>query len=141
MPSRIGEPQRVGGSDQTPTWFVGMNDDLPAEWRYHFLRAARASGLFHGIKAGVAGIVFGIEPSALLLACEKIDDLIAHGNRATSASATAPLAQPLVPTILRIDRPDGCGIDLSTVEYVVSLGDAEDKVGRVIVARPKAPTH
>jgi hypothetical protein len=42
-------------------------------------------------------------------------------------------------TILRIDRSGGSGIDLSTVEYVVSLGDAEDEVGRVIVARPKGP--
>jgi hypothetical protein len=141
MPSRIGEPQRVGGSDQIPTWLVGLSEDLHPEWRHHFLRAARASGLFHGIKAGVAGIVFGIEPSALSLACEKIDDWIAQANRATSASATAPLAQRSVPVapILRIDRPDGSGIDLSTVEYVVSLGDAEDEVGRVIVARPKGP--
>jgi hypothetical protein len=40
-------------------------------------------------------------------------------------------------TVLRIDRPDGSEIDLSTVEYVVSFGDAEDEAGRVIVARPK----
>ena len=44
---------------------------------------------------------------------------------------------PVMATVLCIDRPDGSGIDLSTVEYVVSFGDAEDEVGAVIVARPK----
>jgi hypothetical protein len=44
---------------------------------------------------------------------------------------------PVMATVLRIDRPDGPGIDVSTVEYVVSFGDAEDESGAVIVARPK----
>jgi hypothetical protein len=83
MPSRLGEPRRVGGSDQIPTWFIGLSDDVHPEWRHHFLRAARASGLFHGIKAGVAGIVFGMEPSVLSLACEKIDHWIAQANDVT----------------------------------------------------------
>jgi CheY-like chemotaxis protein len=105
MPTRIGEPQRVGGSDQIPIWFVCLSDDLHPEWRHHFLRAAHTSGLFHGIKARVAGIVFGIEPSALSLACEKIDRWIAHANNATSSSTPEPPATHSVPaaTIMVVD--------------------------------------
>jgi len=105
MPSRLGEPRRVGGSDQIPTWFIGLSDDLRREWRHHFLSAARASGLFHGIRVGVAAIVFGIEPSALSFACEKIDHWIAQANGATASSATASPAQLSVPvaTIMVVD--------------------------------------
>jgi hypothetical protein len=39
-------------------------------------------------------------------------------------------------TVVCIDRPDGPGIDLSTLEYSVTFGGAKDDVGAVIVARP-----
>jgi len=39
-------------------------------------------------------------------------------------------------TVVRIDRPDRPGIDLGTVEYLVTFGGAKDDVGAVIVARP-----
>src|SRR5437660_8226415 len=38
-------------------------------------------------------------------------------------------------TVVRIDRPDRPGIDLGTVEYLVTFGGAKDDVGAVIVAR------
>jgi hypothetical protein len=40
-------------------------------------------------------------------------------------------------SIVRIDRPDGPGIDLRTVEYLVTFGGAKDDVGAVIVAKAK----
>ncbi len=40
-------------------------------------------------------------------------------------------------TVVRIDRSDSPGIDLSTVEYSVTFGGAKDDVGAVIVAKPK----
>ncbi len=39
-------------------------------------------------------------------------------------------------TVIRIDRPDGPGIDLTTVEYLVTFGGAKDGVGAIIVANP-----
>ena len=40
-------------------------------------------------------------------------------------------------TVVRIDRLDDPGIDLTTVEYLVTFGGAKDDVGTVIVAKPK----
>ena len=40
-------------------------------------------------------------------------------------------------TVVRFDRPDRPGIDLGTVEYLVTFGGAKDDVGPVIVARPE----
>ncbi len=38
-------------------------------------------------------------------------------------------------TTLRIDRPGGPGIDLGTVEYLVTFGGAKDDVGAVICGK------
>jgi len=40
-------------------------------------------------------------------------------------------------TVVRIDRTDGPGIDLNTVDYLITFGGAKDDVGAVIVAKPK----
>src|ERR1700730_9924472 len=40
-------------------------------------------------------------------------------------------------TIIRVDRDDRPGIDLASVEYLVTFGGAKDGVGAVIIAKPK----
>ena len=115
MPSRTGEPQRVGGADRLPTWHIRLSDEIHAGWRRHFLRAAHASGLFQDIRVGVDAIIFGIESSVLSLACEKIDAWIDEANRATTPSATA------------LPAPAQCSVPVATIMVV----DDQVEVGRV----------
>ena len=39
MPTRIGEPERIGGSDRLPTWRLQLSEDPSPEWRRRFLEA------------------------------------------------------------------------------------------------------
>jgi CheY-like chemotaxis protein len=107
VPNRIGEPRRVGGSDKRPIWLIGLSDEPDPGWRLQFLRAAHTSGFFDEarISVGASAIVFGIEPSALSLACDKIDDWIAEANAATSSSTRERPATPSVSaaTIMVVD--------------------------------------
>src|SRR5229473_7758727 len=98
MPNRVGEPQHIGGSDRLPTWGIALSEDPSPEWRRQFLRYAQASGIFSGAQLTVASrmVVFEIERSALALACEKIDQWIAHANGELSAA-------PRVTTVLVVD--------------------------------------
>src|SRR5712691_2067085 len=104
MPNRLGEPRRVGGSDAIPIWFIALSDDPRPEWRLQFLRAAHTSSIFPTgrISVEAAAIVFGIEPSALSLACEKIDTWIAQANDARSSSISERPAVPAA-TIMVVD--------------------------------------
>jgi len=107
MPNRLGEPWQVSRSDEIPIWFIGLSDDPRPEWRLQFLCAAHTSGIFHDgrIKVEAAAILFEIEPSALSLACEKIDHWIAEANDAPSSSTPERPAELPVPaaTIMVVD--------------------------------------
>ena len=112
MPNRLGEPRQVGGSDEIPIWFIGLSDDPRPEWRLQFLRAAQTSGIFYTgrISVEAAAIVFGIEPSALSLACETIDTWIAQANDARSSSTSgrpAGLAATIMVVDDQVDRQSG----------------------------------
>ncbi len=112
MPNRVGEAERVGGSDRLPTWRIVLSEDPSPEWRRQFLRDAQASGIFSGAQMTVASamLVFEIERSALALACEQIDQWIAQANgEAPSSSAQSRTESPVprAPTILVVDdQPD-----------------------------------
>jgi CheY-like chemotaxis protein len=112
MPTRVGEPQHIGGSDRLPTWFISLSEDPSAEWRQRFLRCAHASGIFSGARLTIvsSALVFEMERSALRLACEQIDGWIAQANSEPSsfeaqACADSPVLR--VSTILVVDdQPD-----------------------------------
>src|SRR5215831_4324327 len=101
MPTRIGEPERVGGSDRLPTWRLQLSEDPSPEWRRRFLEAIHADGLFIDRRIAVEGatIVFEVERPSFALACEHIDQWIA---KAGGEPTFAPPALAL-PTILVVD--------------------------------------
>jgi CheY-like chemotaxis protein len=101
MPTRIGEPERIGGSDRLPTWRVQLSEDPSPEWRRRFREAIHADGLFTGRRIAVEGatIVFEVERPSFALACEHIDQWIA---KAGGEPAPSPPARAL-PTILVVD--------------------------------------
>ena len=98
MPTRIGEAERIGGSDRLPIWRIALSEEPTAEWRRRFLRLAHEGGIFHGpqIRVEAGTLVFEIEPSALRLACDKIDQWIAGTNG-------VPVAVPTANAILVVD--------------------------------------
>jgi len=75
MPSRIGEPQRLGGNERLPAWRVDLSEDPSAEWRREFLRHALASGIFQNgqIAVEAGALVFELERSALSVTCDMLD--------------------------------------------------------------------
>jgi len=101
MPTRIGEPERIGGSDRLPTWRLQLSENPSPEWRRRFLEAIHVDGLFTDRRIAVEGatIVFEVERPSFALACEHIDQWIA---KAGGEPAPAPPARAL-PTILIVD--------------------------------------
>ena len=101
MPTRIGEPERIGGSDRLPTWRLQLSEDPSPEWRRRFLEAIRADGLFTDRRIAVEGatIVFEVERPSFALACEHIDQWIAKAR----GEPTSALPAPALPTILIVD--------------------------------------
>jgi len=101
MPTRIGEPERIGGSDRLPTWRLQLSEDPSPEWRRRFLEAIHADGLFTDRRIAVEGatIVFEVERPSFALACEHIDQWIARAR----GEPTSALAAPALPTILIVD--------------------------------------
>jgi CheY-like chemotaxis protein len=101
MPTRIGEPQQIGGSDRLPTWRVKLSEDASPEWRRLFLEAIHADALFAGQRIAVEGatIVFEVERPSFALACEHIDQWIARAN----GEPAPALPTHALPTILVVD--------------------------------------
>ena len=101
MPTRIGAPERIGGSDQLPTWRLPLSETPTPEWRRRFLEIVHADGLFSGRRIAVEGatIVFEVERPSFAIACEHIDESIAKvsDEPAPAAQAQAP------PSILVVD--------------------------------------
>ena len=142
MPTRVGEPQHIGGSDRLPTWFISLSEDPSAEWRQRFHRCAQASGIFSGAQLTVisAALVFEMERSALTLACEQIDDWIAQANGEAPFSVAQSRTEspgPRVSTILVVDDQPDIGPMaqdiLEPVGYVVLL--TSDPLEAVRMAR------
>src|SRR6266849_5542659 len=93
MPNRVGEAERVGGSERLTTWRIVLSEDPSPEWRRQFLRDAQASGIFSGAQMTIAStmLVFEIERSALALACEQIDQwFVQWYGEAPSFSSHSP---------------------------------------------------
>jgi CheY-like chemotaxis protein len=113
MPTRVGDPQQIGGRDRLAArWHVSLSEDPSPGWRRQFLKVAHASGLFYGdqMTVAAAALVFEIERSALALACEKIDEWIAQANGESGLSNAPSPTESLAPhasTILVVDdQPD-----------------------------------
>jgi len=107
MPLRIGEPQRLGGSERLPAWRVTLSEDPSTEWRREFLGQALASGIFQNgqIAVEAGALVFELERSALAVACEMVDQWIAHANGDQSPDG-APSGQHVTTILVVDDQPD-----------------------------------
>ena len=109
MPRRLGEPQRLGGSERLPAWRVDLSEEPTAEWRREFLRHALASGIFQNgqIAVEAGALVFELERSALAVARDMLDQWIARANGEVSPDGALPaetsLAGEHVATILIVD--------------------------------------
>jgi len=101
MPTRIGAPERIGGSDRLPTWRLQLSEDPSPEWRRRFLEAIHADGLFIDRRIAVEGatIVFEVERPSFALTCEHIDQWIAKAR----GEPTPPPPARALPTILIVD--------------------------------------
>jgi len=120
MPTRIGAPERIGGSDQLPTWRLPLSEDPTPEWRRRFLEVVHADGLFSGRRIAVEGatIIFEVERPSFALVCQHIDQSIA---KATGEPAPAAPAQAS-PSILIVD--DDPEIGPLAADILESQGDA-----------------
>jgi CheY-like chemotaxis protein len=101
MPTRIGTPERIGGSDQLPTWRLPLSENPTSEWRRRFLEIVHADGLFSDRRIAVEGatIVFEVERASFALACEHIDRSIAKASGEPAPTAPAEAS----PSILVVD--------------------------------------
>ncbi len=134
MLTRVGEPQRIGGSDRLPTWRIVLSDEPSVEWRRRFMRCAHEGGIFYGPQIVVesAALVFDLERPALGLACKKIDQWIVQANG-------VPSPVPPVVTILVVDDDPHVGPlardILEPLGYVVLF--TSDPLEAVRVARDR----
>ena len=144
MPRRLGEPQRLGGSERLPAWRVDLSEEPTAEWRREFLRQALASGIFQNGQIAVEGgaLVFELERSALAVTRDLLDQWIARANGEVSADGA--LAQDTagehVATILIVDdQPDVGPLAADILEpegYAVVLTTDPMEAIRVARTRP-----
>jgi CheY-like chemotaxis protein len=164
MPTRIGEAERIGGSDHLPIWRIALSEEPTAEWRRRFLRLAHEGNIFHGLPLRVEAmtLVFEIEHSALRLACEKIDQWLAAANGAALSVPSAhailvvddehevtrlarDMLQPVGYTVLctadpfeaiRIGRQSPGDLALLLTDVVMPLMDGRELARRMLMLRP-----
>jgi len=120
MPTRIGAHERIGGSDQLPTWRLPLSESPTPEWHRRFLEIVHADGLFSGRRIAVEGatIIFEVERPSFALVCEHIDQSIAKANGEPAPAALAEAS----PSILIVD--DDPEIGPLAADILESQGDA-----------------
>ncbi len=164
MPARVGEPQRIGGSDRLPTWRIVLSEDPSAEWRRRFLEQAHTGGIFSRaqIRVESAALIFDLEQPVVGLACEKIDQWIAEANRVPASAPRGltilvvddqpdigPLARDILEPLgylvlltsdpleaIRMARHRPGDLDLLLVDVVMPLMDGRELARRVLALRP-----
>jgi CheY-like chemotaxis protein len=79
---RVGEPRRLGGTDDIPMWQLELSGVPDEVWRRLFLKRANASGIFYGSDVSVEGsaVIFQIERGAVAIARDRIDAWIGEVN-------------------------------------------------------------
>src|SRR5262249_31614877 len=101
VPTRIGAPERIGGSDQLPTWRLPLSENPTPEWRRRFLQVVHADGLCSGPRTPVEA-----RPSVLEAGRPSSALVFNHTNRSTArAPGDPPPAVPAQasPSILVVD--------------------------------------
>jgi CheY-like chemotaxis protein len=136
---RIGEPRRVGGTDDVPRWQLDLSGAPSEEWRRLFLKRAHVSGLFYPSSASVDGgaVIFEVERGAVAIARDRIDAWIGEVNALCGHTTTteapgggASLKAP-APTLLVVDDEgvsrDAISAILRDAGYqVLEAGDATE---------------
>lgn len=166
MPRRLGEPQRLGGSERLPAWRLDLSEEPTAEWRREFLRQALASGIFQNGQIAVEGgaLVFELERSALAVTRDMLDQWIAQANGEETSPAGEHVATVLIvddqpevgPLAADILEPEGYAVVLTTdpmeairvartrpgeidvllVDIVMPLMDGRELARRILAMRP-----